>query len=467
MSMPAETSQQIPDVQGWHQYRFRLPFRTEHELREFARLAWGLYLPDKKVCPTHTTPWRAFADAYFAKHPVAVWKGSRGLAGKTHLLSALSLTEAVALNADVNLLGGSGAQSARVLESTTQFWAHPSAPRGLLATAPGQTRTRLVPRNGDRGARIVALMASQTSVRGPHPQRLRLDEIDEMELPILDAALGQPMEARGVRQQVVMSSTHQYADGTMTAILRRAAEKGWPVYEWCYRETLEPHGWLPVSQIEATRATVTQAMWDVEYELQEPNPGSRAINTDAVAWMFNREIGEYDGFPGEYLEIEAPVRGAHYGTGVDWARDKDWTIILTIRFDTTPFRVVAFERRGREPYPLMRARFEERLRRYPGGACHDTTGGEGKAMDDELRGEAEAVILAGRTRSEILYEYVAAIERKEIAAPFIAHMEAEHRLASREDVFGGGTGSKHLPDTICAGALAYRAAGLGYAPAVW
>ena len=28
----------------------------------------------------------------------------------------------------------------------------------------------------------------------------------------------------------------------MTAALRRAAEQGWPVYEWCWQETLEPHG---------------------------------------------------------------------------------------------------------------------------------------------------------------------------------------------------------------------------------
>ena len=37
------------------------------------------------------------------------------------------------------------------------------------------------------------LTASQKSVRGPHPPSLLLDEIDEMDLEIFDAALGQPM----------------------------------------------------------------------------------------------------------------------------------------------------------------------------------------------------------------------------------------------------------------------------------
>jgi len=40
--------------------------------------------------------------------------------------------------------------------------------------------------------------------------------------------------------QTVASSTHHNAVGTMTEILKRAAEKGWPVYKWCYRETLKP-----------------------------------------------------------------------------------------------------------------------------------------------------------------------------------------------------------------------------------
>jgi glutamyl-tRNA(Gln) amidotransferase subunit E len=36
-------------------------------------------------------------------------------------------------------------------------------------------------------------------------------------------------------------------------------------------------------------------MWQVEYELQEPSPEDRAINTDAVKKMFDKELGEYDG----------------------------------------------------------------------------------------------------------------------------------------------------------------------------
>ena len=45
--------------------------------------------------------------------------------------------------------------------------------------------------------------------------------------------------ARACQAQTVISSTHQYPDGTMTTLLQRAASQGWPLYTWCWQETLE------------------------------------------------------------------------------------------------------------------------------------------------------------------------------------------------------------------------------------
>ena len=98
-------------------------------------------------------------------------------------------------------------------------------------------------------------------MRGPHPQRLRIDEADEMLLAVLDAAHGQPMDRAGGQAQTVISSTHQHPDGTMTTVLQRAAARGWPVYLWCYRDTLEPHGWLTQAQVDRKRAEVPEQTW--------------------------------------------------------------------------------------------------------------------------------------------------------------------------------------------------------------
>jgi len=433
------------------QHNFHLPITSEDTLREFVRLAWGVNIPDKQICPNHSTPWRAFANAYFARAPVCVWHGSRGFAGKSFLLATLGLTESVTLGADVNVLGGSGEQSKRVLDHMRDRWAFAGAPSTML-TGEARTETRLT-----NGATIEALMASQASVRGPHPQRLRLDEIDEMDITILDAAMGQPMEKNGIKAQTVMSSTRQYADGTMAAVLKRAAEKNWPVMEWCYRESMQPHGWLTQAMVDQKRGEVTEAMWSVEYELQEPSPESRAIQPAAVEDCFDKSLGIFEGAAHEYIEIEPPVEGVNYATGADWARAKDWTVITTIRTDTRPMQVVAWERTGRLDWPVMITRYTERRKRYPGSGLHDTTG-LGDVVQSYV-GEG-GMTLVGQARADLLTEYIAAIERRELRYPMIRYAYNEHKYASREDVYAGGS-VHHLPDSICAGALAWKAARSG------
>lgn len=456
------------------EHRFHLPIADEDSLREFVRVAWGVEIPDVQVCPNHTTPWRAFADAYFARHRVTVWKASRGFGGKSFLLALLGLTEAVTLKADVNILGGSGEQSENVHKYARQFWGFKGAPSSLLVSDPLKRETRLV-----WGNIIKALLASSRSVRGPHPQRLRLDEADEMELSILDAAMGQTMGKGGIAAQTVISSTHQYADGTMTKVLQRAAEKGWPIAEWCYHET--ERGWLASSEVEGKRQDVTTAMWNVEYDLQEPSPESRAIQPVSVEAMFNKSLGEFAGRNGERVEAAPPLmeclecgtiaeisdqcpecdgkkelQAMSYSTGADWAKKKDWTIIVTLNSNTQPAQVVAFERTGRLPWPVMVGKFDERLERYGGSGTHDGTG-LGDVVGDHLKAAATGFVMTGRARSDLLSNYIAAIERGEIEAPMIDFMYNEHKYASVDDVYGSG----HLPDSIAAMALAWHGVSAG------
>jgi len=432
-------------------HNFYLPIRTEDSLREFIRVSFGVLVPDQKICGDHTTPWQAFCDAYFARYHVSIWKASRGFGGKSFLLALLGLVEAVTLGADVNVLGASGEQSGRVLSHMQSFWNYKNAPRNLL-TSTVTRETRMT-----NGARVAALMASQASVRGPHPQRLRMDEIDEMRVDILDAALGQPMSKDGIPAQTVMSSTHQYGDGTMTDILRRASDRGWPVHQWCWKETSNPtDGWLSSDEIERKRSEVPIAMWNAEYDLQEPSPGDRAIRTSAVDTMFDASLGEFEGMNREYIEIEPPDPLGKYATGADWARKQDYTVIATLRTDIRPMKLVAFERRGREPWPVMIERFDIRVNRYKRPAAHDGTG-IGDVVAGMMKSSAESIMMVGRSRADMLSEYIAAVESGEIISPKIKFMDGEHRYASVDDVYSSGD-NHHLPDTISAMALAYKAA---------
>jgi len=275
-----------------------------------------------------------------------------------------------------------------------------------------------------------------------------------MEIAILEAAQGQPMSRNGVDTQTVMSSTHQYPDKTMTEIIKRAGQKGWPVYEWCYKETMEPVGWLPRKDVDRKRQEVAQHMWDTEYDLQEPSFAGRAIDTDKVDLAFNPVLGVFEGAEGQYIEIEAPDPGAKYITSVDWAKKKDWTIIGTYRYnhpDSGKWRLVAWERLGRRPWPDMVARLDRRLDRFGRGvAAHDATG-IGDVVGDLPVHDVEDVVLSGRNRDALWSEYISAIENLQIEMPMIKWMYEEHKFATMDDLFGRG----HTPDSFASGAIGW------------
>lgn len=407
----------------------------------------GIRIPRKKVCPNHVAPFTAFADAFFARSSVSVWLASRGFGGKSYLLATLAFTEAVTLEASVSVLGGSGDQSKRVNKYINDFWLKPTAPSHMLASDPSHRQVTLT-----AGNTIEALMASQASVRGGHPQRLRLDEVDVMKLDIMDAAFGQPMGKPGISMQTVISSTHQNPQGTMTEVLERAEKKRWPIYRWCYRETSLPHGWLNPNDVSQKQTDVTDNMWKIEYDLNAPKPEDVAIMTARVEQMFDPRLGDYIGGVGEDIIIEEYDPNGTYVTGIDWAKKRDWTVIWTMRTDVAPNRLVAFLRIARTDWPVMQSAADRRIKQYPGQAFYDETG-IGDVVGDNLTVDAEGLILSGRVRSDLLNNYVRAVEAGKIVAPMIQWVYNEHKYATIDDLYGSG----HLPDSICAGALAWYA----------
>lgn len=421
--------------------------RTDDELKDFLWQYLGVRLPDRSVCPGHSNPFAAFSDAYFARQPVTVWIASRGFGGKTFNMGSLAFAEAVTLRADVTLLGGSGEQSERVHEYLKDFWELPTAPVAALASDASAKRSKLV-----WGNKVLALTASNKSVSGPHPQRLRVDEVDLVDLPLLDQALGQPMTKRGVEAHVLLSSARYFSDGTLAELQKRAVEKNWGVHEWCWKECVEPHGWLLQSEIARQQNVVTAEMWKVQYDLQEPSPEGRAIDQSKVERMF---VGPEIAYPTEevpYTEFEPPVEGATYATGADWAgHGGHFVEIVTLRDDVFPMRVVAYERFRKRAAPYSIACYEKRLERYPGESAHDATGG-GTYIHDFIEQPTLGFVMVGMRRKNLFVDYIVEIEHEGIVSPRIAPFYKQHKFCKNDDLFRVGG---HPPDGFVAGALAH------------
>lgn len=297
-------------------------------------------------------------------------------------------------------------------------------------------------------------------------------------LPVFDLEVADHHEYVAEYAVIHNCSTWQNAQGTFTAIKHRAEEKGIPVYMWCYRESANPiDGWLTEEAIEEKRLSIPKAMWDTEYELNEPSIGNRAFDPSSIERTFRVQhepdpgLDPENPMPGGYIRGKIaqdfeefvyanPLRGAEYVAAADWGKEKDYTVIGVGRVDVQPFELVYYMRVNRRPYPQMVGFFNKAVQRYNARAIHDSTG-VGVAVDDYVTTRAQGFSMTGEKRSAMLTEYVSDFENGRWALPrtptsYTAHKYCQVGDLYRPKAFDDGNrkpGDFHLPDEVCMMAL--------------
>lgn len=132
------------------------------------------------------------------------------------------------------ILGGSFEQSQKSYKAMNDFWDSDVLAEEYLDDAPSMSKT--VWRNKSI---VSVLTASQKSVRGPHSQRLLMDEIDEMDEDVYKAALSIPLSKHGLRSSIGKLSTNHNIGGVMDTALEKAKDSGVKIYKWCIWECME------------------------------------------------------------------------------------------------------------------------------------------------------------------------------------------------------------------------------------
>jgi hypothetical protein len=210
---------------------------TADALHDWVRAYTGVRIPRASVCAGHAAPFDLFARQVLERPSLALWHGPRG-SGKS-FLSAIDTHLASRFNPrhGTRILGGSLSQSRQIYAALQDVVRDG---RGCL-DGDGSTLETLL-KTGARyrnGSTIEMLAASPTSVRGPHVPSLKLDEVDEIEPEIRDAAMGMVMEKRGCTASVLMTSTWHRVDGPMAELIDRGRAGAFPVDTYCVFEVLE------------------------------------------------------------------------------------------------------------------------------------------------------------------------------------------------------------------------------------
>lgn len=260
--------------------------RTKEHLALYCAHVLMVKIPNPAVCANHKSPLDALWDAYADEEYFLIWHAMRG-SGKTLLLAVLAYLESVFKPyCGTTILGGSLEQSQKAIAYSDQLWQRPGVPRQLLVGGGVAGRGYKL----KNGSWVAALAASQKSVRGPHPQRLRLDEVDEMAPEIFDASLGQPKANYSIPDQIVASSTLHHPFGMMADLIDTREERDAKLYQWCVEEVRVPGGFWTTAEIERKQKQLTQAMWDAEFLLKRPMIGQSIYDYEAVerAWQRGR-----------------------------------------------------------------------------------------------------------------------------------------------------------------------------------
>lgn len=443
----------------------------------------NIRIPRTKVCPGCDAPFDIIADAYFARYPAIIMKGARG-AGKSMSLAALALTEQLTLKDFTTIVAASEEQSQRIMRiiraedpsAANKFYDSPNFPKALVDK---ELETKLNS-NLTGAGRILALSSSTRSLRGVHPSRLRIDELDVCLWEAFTDSLGQPRAALHIDPvtkkeipgsirvpiQVLVSSTHHLASGSMTKLYQEFPD--WPRRSFCYRETMiSNQGWVTQEMVDQWRAMTTNENWICEYENGEPSIESRIWHPNIIEEIFDRTIGQipdglgdktsgvFEGGPNTVVKIEEPDPFAQYYTGVDWAKSVDWTVISTFRRneDGGPDVLVHWARLGRQPWQQMIDHFNRVVDAYPGPSVYDATGC-GNVIADYLNHPSKPVNFSSRKLiKDILTDFQIAVEQKRVRFPYIKWLKNQFEYASHGQLYG----TEHLPDGICSAALAWYA----------
>lgn len=409
------------------------------------------------------------------------------------LLALLALTEQVTLGNYVMILGASEIQSKVVFDylsqKTTRFpglwWDYKNAPKALQSKDDERVgQSRLL-----NGGFIRCSPASMTSVYGQRPVRLRMDEIDLMEMELIDGAIPCAYPMGDIQEQVLLASTSYSNDGTLNAMIERAeavnaeslANGGdiiMPVYQFCYKDVLKteknPDGYLTADMLARMKSKLDPMTWQRQYENGDPINDDTIFSADEIADLFDYDLLGYDPNTGEPLELDGLPGPNHRITldeklwidseakyhGVDWGDRVDWTIITSFCIPHSleqgkkpkPDILFHFAKYGRWGMTKSVSEYNKVLEQWEGRGAHDSTG-MGQVVEELLDNYSMPVKWSRENKTQNLNLLIEAIKERRIKMPNIKCLKKAFKNLSEDHL----SGKKHLPDEVASVMMAWYA----------
>lgn len=224
----------------------KLPNRPKNddELELFIELFYGARFPKKVMTPGHKSPWQFMCDLFFERVKTALGFANR-TGGKTFIIAMLNHLDMIFKNkCEVTSAGAVKDQAMRCYKYFGDLNQMPGFVEFAKRFARVTGRRFLESSNQSKtefgnGSTIEIITGSEKGLRGPHPHKNRIDEIDELEWDVFQTGLSMSQSNDEIRGQDVFTSTRQKENGPMDRLIEEAERRRVAIYEWNIWDTLE------------------------------------------------------------------------------------------------------------------------------------------------------------------------------------------------------------------------------------
>lgn len=203
----------------------------DEEILGWVETNLNVFFPRKAFCEEHVAPAEAFLKIFRDETTDAVMLANRN-GGKTTMFSTLSFMDSINYaNCETYMVAGSKEQAGKGYKYTKAYWDTKPEFHDMLEKEPMISETSL-----KNGSIIKVLAGSTTSVHGSHGQKLKADEIEEMEWNVFQGCLSIPQSKLNIEASTILASTRHKAFGIMEDLVNNHAKMGYVLYQWCYKE---------------------------------------------------------------------------------------------------------------------------------------------------------------------------------------------------------------------------------------
>ncbi len=212
---------------------------NRQQLRDYVKVFLKLSVPDRRLCPGHSSPmdylWHSYNTDFAVEPPIngdcLVWANRGG--GKTQLAGVATLLEGLFKpDCQTRMLAGSLDQAHRMYDYFAAF-----VQCGFEEFVAGKVLAQSC--RFKNGATVEVLPQSAAAIRGRHIHKLRCDEMELFDDQLLAAAQFVTRSDHRLRGAMEMLSTLHRPYGLMQRLVEQAERIGMPMFRWCVWEVIE------------------------------------------------------------------------------------------------------------------------------------------------------------------------------------------------------------------------------------